>query len=125
MNYTDPITDSIITPKQYHLKGSITMKRKIIPVILLIACAAILLSGCIPGDGSYEGKPANFLSGIWHGWIAPVSLIIGLFKPNIGIYEPINTGWWYDFGFYIAVISGFGGVALTRGARRRKCKDGE
>ncbi len=24
------------------------------------------------------------------------------------------TGWWYDLGFYIAVISGFGGLSLSR-----------
>ena len=95
------------------------MKRKLFILVLMVACMAFLLAGCIPGDGSYEERPANFLSGIWHGWIAPVSLVIGIFNHNIRLYEPINIGWWYDFGFYIAVISGFGGVALTRRARHR------
>lgn len=52
--------------------------------------------------------------GIWHGWIAPLSLIVGLFNSAIRVYEPYNTGWWYDFGFYMAVIAGFGGLALVR-----------
>jgi hypothetical protein len=43
-----------------------------------------------------------------------VSLIVGFFKSDIRIYETVNTGWWYDLGFYIAVIAGFGGVALSR-----------
>jgi len=69
----------------------------------------------MPGDGSYtRHDPAGFLSGIWHGWIAPISLIRSIFNPEIRIYEPINTGWWYDFGFYIAIISGFGGLSLSR-----------
>ena len=40
--------------------------------------------------------------------IAPLSLIMGFFNPDIGIYETHNTGWWYDFGYYMAIISGFG-----------------
>jgi hypothetical protein len=32
-----------------------------------------------------------------------------------------NTGWWYDFGFYMAIISGFGGLSLNR--KHKKCKD--
>lgn len=75
----------------------------------------ISLTGCLPGDGtSSEEKPAGFLWGIWHGWIAPVSLIVGLFKDNIRIYEVFNKGLSYDFGFYIAVISGFGSISLFR-----------
>jgi hypothetical protein len=48
-----------------------------------------------------------------------VSLIVGLFKDGIRIYEPFNAGWWYDFGFYIAVIAGFGGIALSRKGKKR------
>jgi polyferredoxin len=79
-------------------------------VLVMLTCA-----GCFPGGSTYSPQePAGFFSGVWHGWIAPVSLIAGLFKNDIRIYEPFNTGWWYDFGFYIAVISGFGSIALTR-----------
>lgn len=95
--------------------------RRILAAMLIVSLL-FLLAGCIPGDGSYEARPANFLSGIWHGWIAPVTLIIGIFDRDIRIYERVNTGWWYDFGFYIAVISGFGGVALTRRARHRRAR---
>jgi len=55
--------------------------------------------------------------GIWHGWIAPISLILGLFNDTYRVYEVNNTGWFYDLGFYIAIISGFGGVAVTRKSR--------
>ncbi len=91
------------------------MNRKYFVFSLLIVMISVILTGCMPGDGSYTyDNPAGFLSGIWHGWIAPISLIRSIFNPNIRIYEPINTGWWYDFGFYIAIISGFGGLSLSR-----------
>jgi len=84
-------------------------------LIVLVMCMALSLGGCFPGGSHYSSsEPAGFLSGIWHGWIAPVSLIVGIFKSDVRIYEPLNTGWWYDFGFYIAVIAGFGSIALTR-----------
>jgi hypothetical protein len=90
------------------------MKAKLVIFIMALACSIILIS-CIPGGGHYQKEiPAGFFSGVWHGWIAPVSLIFGIFDHNIRIYELNNTGWWYDFGFYIAIIGGFGGISLTR-----------
>ncbi len=91
------------------------MKKKIVILALMAVIALSVLTGCIPGDGTYtSSKPAGFFWGIWHGWIAPVSLIISLFHKNIRVYEVMNTGWWYDFGFYIAIIGGFGGLSLFR-----------
>ncbi len=91
------------------------MKRIPHLLLLFMLAALLLLAGCAPGTGRYTAAgPAGFLDGVWHGWIAPATLIIGLFNDYVRIYEPINKGWWYDFGFYIAVISGFGGLSLTR-----------
>lgn len=88
---------------------------------LLCAAAVVVLAGCFPGGSTYSAdEPAGFFSGVWHGWIAPLSLIVGLFKDGIRIYEPNNTGWWYDFGFYIAVIAGFGGIAIFRRDRKKR-----
>jgi polyferredoxin len=88
---------------------------------LLFVAAAVVLAGCFPGGSTYSSdEPAGFFSGVWHGWIAPLSLIVGLFKDGIRIYEPNNTGWWYDFGFYIAVIAGFGGIAIFRRDRKKR-----
>ena len=69
------------------------------------------LSGCLPGDGkSTAENPAGFFWGFWHGLIAPISLIVGLFNKVIRIYETANTGWWYDLGYYLAVAGGVGGT---------------
>ncbi|WP_195575518.1 hypothetical protein [Paenibacillus sp. 1001270B_150601_E10] len=91
------------------------MRKKYVLAITLLIAAMLTLTGCVPGDGTYSTEdPAGFFWGIWHGWVAPISLIIGLFNDSIRVYEVHNTGWWYDLGFYIAVISGFGGLSLFR-----------
>lgn len=97
------------------------MKKRLGLMLVVIVMMSFVLTGCIPGDGaSTMDNPAGFFSGIWHGWIAPFTLIYGIFNKDISIYEIYNTGWWYNFGFYMAIISGFGGLRL---ARRQKDKD--
>ena len=100
------------------------MKKKMIILCIFLVGSVFLLTGCIPGDGTYTSShPAGFFWGIWHGWVAPVSLIIGIFSRNIRVYEAANTGLWYDFGFYMAIISGFGGLSLFRRKKHRSHKD--
>ena len=92
---------------------------KILALIVLLVLLLALLTACAPGDGANTPEnPAGFFTGVWHGWIAPITLVVSLFNHNIGIYEVNNIGFWYDFGFYMAVISGFGGLALSRGKRK-------
>lgn len=90
--------------------------------VVVTACVFLFTvgcAGCFPGGDAYSPlERAGFFSGIWHGWIAPISLIVSIFSDSVRIYEPYNTGWWYDFGFYIAVIAGFGSIALSR--RKKK-----
>lgn len=98
------------------------MDIKKMSLILANIIILLILVGCAPGSGhSTAEDPAGFFTGIWHGWIAPISLIWGLFNDSIRVYEPLNTGWWYDFGFYIAIIGGFGGLSLFR--KKKKDKD--
>jgi hypothetical protein len=98
------------------------MKSKLF-LIFLVGLMPIILMGCFPGEGNYsESEPAGFFTAIWHGWIAPVSLVIGLFNHTTRIYELHNVGWWYDFGFYIAVIGGFGSIALFRKRKHKRQK---
>jgi hypothetical protein len=50
-----------------------------------------------------NSPPAGFLAGLWHGAIAPVTLFLSLFQPNVRIYEKNNCGGLYDLGFMIAI----------------------
>lgn len=96
-------------------------KKKQLMLVCLASLLMILLSGCLPGDGSYtDENRAGFFWGIWHGWLAPVSLIMGIFNNQLRVYETLNTGWWYDLGFYMAIISGFGSLSFFRKKETKK-----
>lgn len=100
-------------------------KRKIALLFLMLSASVLFLGACLPGNGpNSPGNPAGFFSGIWHGWIAPVSLILSIFNRNISIYEVYNKGFTYDFGFYMAIISGFGGLALSRRRKKHENRSG-
>jgi len=91
------------------------MKKRTLALCLLLIASMILLTGCVPGGGANTyADPAGIFWGIWHGWIAPISLILSFFNDHHSIYEVYNTGFTYNLGFYIAVISGFGGLSLFR-----------
>ena len=99
------------------------MKKKILLLIVVIIISLILLTGCMPGDGkSTPSNPAGFFWGIWHGWIAPFSLVMGLFYKNIRMHEVVNTGWWYDLGFYMAILGGFGSFSIFRKSSLKNSK---
>ncbi|SMO60280.1 hypothetical protein SAMN06265379_103263 [Saccharicrinis carchari] len=90
-------------------------KRKINRLTVFAVLIVLLMTSCLPGGGHYDGNtPAGFFSGVWHGWVAPISLVLSIFNDSRSIYETYNTGWWYDFGFYISIISGFGSIQLFR-----------
>lgn len=100
------------------------MKNKKIPILgIMLIFVMVLLSGCVPGDGANSlSNKAGFFTGVWHGWIAPFSLIYSFFNRGIRIYETFNTGLLYDIGFYMAIISGFGGLTISRKSSKRKNK---
>lgn len=99
------------------------IKLRYVLFTIMVIAFSMLLTGCIPGDGtSTSSNPAGFLWGVWHGWIAPISLVGSLFNSKLRVYEIMNKGWWYDFGFYIAIIGGFGGLSLSRDKKKRKDK---
>ncbi|MCL1914957.1 MAG: hypothetical protein FWG10_14090 [Eubacteriaceae bacterium] len=91
------------------------MKRAVI--ILLLAAMVSTMSGCMPGKA--RDKPAGLFTGMVQGWLAPFYLVFSFFDDSVKIYESYNTGFWYNLGFYAAVISPIGGLSL----RRRKKKD--
>ena len=80
----------------------------------LTACAAASNTGTSSGTGDTAG----FFLGLWQGFISPVTFLVSLFNSNVGIYEVINNGNWYNFGFMIGVSAVFTGLARSGMAAR-------
>jgi hypothetical protein len=62
----------------------------------LIGCGFVGSTPILPYD------PPGFFSGIWHGLLAPWTLIIRFFL-DIKMYAVPNSGWFYDLGFLLGV----------------------
>ena len=56
-------------------------------------------------EGQYSlYAPAGFFAGVWHGLLAPYSLIARWFISGVVMYAIPNTGWFYDFGFLAGIV---------------------
>jgi hypothetical protein len=49
------------------------------------------------------GRVARAGAGLWHGIIAPVTLVFSFFNSDIHMYEVHNAGSEYDLGFLLGV----------------------
>ena len=107
-------------------------------VLALLTTLTVLLAGCGPDtnievntpDASIQlntpgvnplanepaenGRVAGVLQGLWHGLIAPVTLIMSFFNENVQMYEVHNDGKEYNLGFLLGaalvfLILGFSG----------------
>lgn len=95
---------------------------------LFFALSAILLvitTGCAPGSSVEVTTPATSMqltapgpnpltnqpdlggriaragAGLWHGIIAPATLLVSFFNPDVRMYEVHNAGSEYDIGFLL------------------------
>lgn len=50
------------------------------------------------------GKVAGILMGIWHGFIAIITLAISFFNPQVQMYEVHNDGNMYNLGFMLGLV---------------------
>jgi len=102
-----------------HLDESLLARHR----LLLLVGLVLVLTACAAGTNEAvgvadtDGDVAGLWLGFWHGLIAPVTLIISLFKDGVNVYEVHNSGNWYDFGFVFAIVSFVGG---SHGAKRRR-----
>jgi hypothetical protein len=96
----------------------------------LIIIGLVLFVGCAAGPNTMMGsvaegatEPAGFFSGLWHGMISFIALIISFFNNNVNVYEVHNTGWPYNIGFILGVMLAYGGGAGGASYRRNKDRD--
>ena len=67
-----------------------------------------------------KGKVAGLGTGLWHGLISVVTLIISFFNPDIQMYEVHNNGPMYNLGFLLGTILLFGILGFAGGSKRRR-----
>lgn len=65
-----------------------------------------------------QGRVARAVAGLWHGLIAPVTLVISFFNSNVQIYEVHNAGSEYNFGFFLGETFMFALLGLFLRIRR-------
>ena len=86
--------------------------------LIVLVVSLLTLSACAAGPNTAEvAQAAGFWQGLWHGIISPVTFIISLFNDNVNIYEVVNNGGWYNFGFMIGMSIIFGGGGGAAGHR--------
>ena len=104
--------------------GNVVNRRLLrVSLALTTLAAMLLLSSCAPDANPVVGTsddPAGFLMGLWHGIIFPVTFVISLFTNDVSVYEVINSGNWYDFGFILGVMMSLGGGGAGAGTKRRR-----
>ena len=114
---------------------------KKILVSVLFALLLVMVAGCAPGSSiqvnspdstiqlsapgpnplvnqpDANGRVARAVAGLWHGIIAPVTLVISFFNSDVQMYEVHNAGSEYDLGFLLGlaiVIAILGLLVRTR-----------
>jgi hypothetical protein len=101
------------------------MKKGLVVVVSLVLL--VVIAGCAPGSSvevttpetniqlttpgvnplvnepAASGTVAGVVQGLWHGVIAPVTLIMSFFNENVQMYEVHNNGREYNLGFLLGV----------------------
>jgi len=111
-------------------------------LLVSIAILLVLVTGCAPGSSVEVNTPATSIQltspgpnpqlnqpddngrlagvaqGLWHGLIAPVTLVGSFFNPALEMYEVHNNGKEYNLGFLFGVALVFLILGLIGGRRR-------
>ena len=101
---------------------------KKILVSVSFALLLVMVAGCAPGSSiqvntpdstiqlsapgpnplvnqpDANGRVARAVAGLWHGIIAPVTLVISFFNSDVQMYEVHNAGSEYDLGFLLGLV---------------------
>lgn len=96
-------------------------------ILALLAILPVVLAGCAPGSSvqvttpnstmqlsapgpnpsvnqaDTSGRIARAGAGLWHGIIAPATLLVSFFNSDVRMYEVHNAGSEYDLGFFVGV----------------------
>ena len=100
---------------------------KLIKFVVLFMTLSLLAVSCAPGSSVEVSTPATNMqltapgsnpfinqpdaggrvaragAGLWHGIIAPATLLVSFFSSNVRMYEVHNAGTEYDVGYLLGV----------------------
>ena len=76
--------------------------RVCIAVLIVLIPIIFVACGFVGSEPISTWDPPGFLYGVWHGLLAPWTLVVRFFLP-IKMYAVPNSGWFYDLGFLIGV----------------------
>ena len=90
--------------------------KKPLALVLVLILVSVLLTGCLAGNEKQfnDETPAGFFAGVWHGLLAPFTLLADLFEANVSMYESVNVGPQYDLGFLFGILLLLGTPATIR-----------
>lgn len=139
MNHGKPsVKYGILSGFELDLNQEVVMKK----ILVLVALVVIILTACAPGtdievntpettlelrapgpnpqlnEPDESGRVAGAVQGLWHGVIAPVTLIGSFFNENTQMYEVHNNGNEYNLGFLVGVALVFLLLGLLGGRWR-------
>jgi hypothetical protein len=93
---------------------TIRARKPYIRGVLLLALPLILAGCATQMAGVVKPEAPGFLLGLVQGFIAPVTFIVSLFRPDVAVYAVPNNGAWYNFGFVLGIGGFAGGASQTR-----------
>jgi hypothetical protein len=71
----------------------------------VVVGVALTLAACAAQPAPESMGLPGFWWGLFHGFVAPFALIGSFFNSEIRIYAAPNSGWWYDLGFVIGILT--------------------
>ena len=113
--------------RKLYLNGSGDAEMKKSLLFALLAIFLVMIASCAPGSSVQVSTPATSMqltapgpnpminqpdlggriaragAGLWHGVIAPATLIISFFNSDVRMYEVHNAGSEYDLGFLLGM----------------------
>ena len=75
----------------------------VLTAVLLASIQFTIACGFAEHQSEYAYHAPTFFHGIWHGLLAPWTLLIRTFM-DIQMYAIPNAGWLYDAGFLIGIL---------------------
>ena len=115
---------------------------KKLPFFVLSVVLLVISAGCGPGSSVQVTTPSSSMqltapganplinqpdatgriaragAGLWHGIIAPATLLISFFDSNVRMYQVHNAGSEYDLGFLVGVAIVISIISLLIRMRR-------